>query len=339
MSAYPAITPGGRVRVVEMAGHLRDHGVNIEFRPTMTDEEYRRLSLPGGAARKAIAVLRSAYRARLRTNGALTLVYRLRSLMPGAAENVPLDVYDFDDAIYLDAQPSVHGLLGRIKRERQRSIGYMRQARLVVAGNDVLADEARRHANWVEVVPSCVDPSLQEVRRHREVDVLTLGWTGSQTTSAYLGPLIGVTARLRARGHPVRLIVMGARLPGAEAFVEHRPWTLAGERELLREIDVGVMPLPDTPWTRGKCGYKLLRYFSAGLPVVATPVGVNTRLLAGAAGCAATSEHDWLRAIEQLAGDVTERQQRGTAARAFVEREYSYQTWAPRLAQLITELA
>jgi glycosyltransferase involved in cell wall biosynthesis len=95
------------------------------------------------------------------------------------------------------------------------------------------------------------------------------------------------------------------------------------------------MPLPDTDWTRGKCGYKALQYFAAGVPAVASPVGVAAELIADGRGVAATSADEWRRGLELLADDPAERHERGAAARAFVESHYSYQAWAPRLAALL----
>jgi glycosyltransferase involved in cell wall biosynthesis len=108
---------------------------------------------------------------------------------------------------------------------------------------------------------------------------------------------------------------------------------------MLTEIDVGVMPLPDNPWTQGKCGYKLLRYFAAGLPVIASPVGANKDLVAGGRGIGASSAAEWADAIGALAREADVRRQMGSAGRTFVEREYSYQVWAPRLAGLLRDLA
>jgi glycosyltransferase involved in cell wall biosynthesis len=101
---------------------------------------------------------------------------------------------------------------------------------------------------------------------------------------------------------------------------------------------VGIMPLPDNDWSRGKCGYKLLQYFSAGVPAIASPVGVAPSLIGEEHGLTARSADDWKVALESLLGDVEERRERGAAARKFVERNYSYQRWAPELAALFRSL-
>jgi glycosyltransferase involved in cell wall biosynthesis len=168
--------------------------------------------------------------------------------------------------------------------------------------------------------------------------VVTLGWVGTPSNTRYLRPALDVVAALHERGAAVRLVVMGASLSLKAPWLEHRPWSLEAERRLLTEIDIGVMPLLDEPWARGKGGYKVLRYFSAGLPAIVSPVGISSQLIGEDRGLAARTDQEWRRAIEDLAGDAVARQQMGDAARAFVEREYSYEVWAPRLAEMLQGL-
>ena len=341
-SAYPEIAASARVRVVEMAHHARQLGLHTQFLPAMTDSEYRQMSGEGDVGAQCRAVVRSAVRLARREAppaGAVTLVHRLRSLLPGFGERAMPDIYDFDDALYVDAPFAHHSTLSRLKAEAQRCVRYIGSARCVFAGNEVLADFAMSRANRVEVIPSCVDPTVQPTRVHADGDCLVLGWIGSATTASYVESLLPVLERLNGRGVSVRLVAMGAG-PGVDGrWSQSRAWSPQAERELLAAVDVGLMPLPDTPWTRGKCGYKLLRYFAAGLPTIGTGVGVNRRLLAAGGGVCASSDRDWERAIEGFLRDAAERRQVGEVARRFVEAEYSFQAWAPRVVELIRELA
>lgn len=341
-TAYPDMVAGARVRVVEMAEHLAPLGVSMTFAPNMTSMEYALVASPGVGPKKALALVRGFARSVRQAPPpvGLTLVHRLRSLVPGPKDDAPLDVYDFDDALYVGSASSHHAQLRRLKREAPRCVSYMRRARLVLAGNRVLADAARAHSRHVEVVPSCVDPSVQPQRQHVDAETLTLGWIGSRTTSVYLTPVLSVIESLRARGSAVHLVLMGADPSLTAPWIEHRAWSVEAERQMLTEIDVGLMPLPDDQWTRGKCGYKLLRYFSAGLPTIASPVGVNAELIAAGAGFSASGPKEWSRAIEaHLAADAAARRRAGTQARTFVERAYSYQVWAPKVAGLLRNIA
>jgi len=343
LTTYPESVASARVRIVEMGRHLERHGVSVSYAATLSESEYRALT-GGGSAGDLVAALAKtqmrAFRGRRPPSHGLMLVHRLPSLLPQATYGLPIDIYDFDDAIYLGHESGSGGMFrGLLKREAVRSRNYMRAARLVLAGNSVLATAATEYATRVEVVPSCVDPWLQPLRSATDTDTITLGWTGSRTTSGYLRPIFEAVDRMRSRGARVRLILMGAdrRLTGPG--IEHRLWSVHAERQLLSEIDVGVMPLRDDPWTRGKCGYKLLRYFAAGLPTIGSPVGVNAELLHGGAGLAAFTASDFMVAIGELRSDPAARTQRGIQARGFVEREYSFQVWAPRLTELLRDLS
>jgi glycosyltransferase involved in cell wall biosynthesis len=170
---------------------------------------------------------------------------------------------------------------------------------------------------------------------------VTIGWIGSRSTVDQLRTVLPSIERLNRDRLRARLVLVGAGTVGYEAeWLDQREWSLDSEGEDLASFDIGIMPMPDTEWTRGKCGYKLLQYFSAGLPVVASPVGVNTRMVGEGEerGLLAVSQDDWRSALERLIADHAARREMGAAARAFVEREYSYQRWAPELAALLADL-
>jgi glycosyltransferase involved in cell wall biosynthesis len=215
----------------------------------------------------------------------------------------------------------------------------MRRARLVIAGNAFLAAHARAHSPRVEVVPTCVDPERQPLHRHGHGDLVRIGWIGSHTTASYLKPLLPVLAALNRGRTAAKLIVVGGDTGVREPWIEHRSWALEEEPGVLASFDIGVMPLPDTEWARGKCGYKLLQYFAAGVPAVASPVGVAPALVGQDRGLTASAPDEWRAALTRLIGDADERRERGAAARTFAERDYSYQRWAPELAALLRSLA
>jgi glycosyltransferase involved in cell wall biosynthesis len=191
----------------------------------------------------------------------------------------------------------------------------------------------------VEVVPSCVDPRLQRRSVHGVREVTSIGWIGSHTTIEYLAPVISAVRRLHESGTPVKLTVIGGDSGVREPWIEHRDWSAQRQSSDLAEMDIGVMPLPDTEWTRGKAGYKLLQYFSAAVPAVGSPVGINAELLSDGRGIAVSSDADWERALLELLSDPAGRAQRGERARSFVEREYSYDRWSPELAMMLRTLA
>lgn len=338
-TAYPASTPGPRVRIAEFAPFLRPHGVALSYSPTLTDDEYLRLSSPGSALRKSAVLVKATSRTvvRRQPDHDLLLMHRLRLLNPLPTFDPPshVDVYDFDDALFLGSTASANRRFRWAKQEARRWGEYVRRSRLVIAGNAFLADHARQHARRVEVVPSCVDPARQDLHVHQEGDVAIVGWIGSQTTSAYLPMILPAMKRLNRGRLRAKLVLVGADPTITAPWIEHRPWSLATENTDLASFDIGIMPLPNTEWARGKCGYKVLQYFAAGVPAVASPVGIAPELIGQDRGMLAASPEDWCAALERLIADVQERRQRGAVAHAYVERHYSYQRWAPELAILL----
>lgn len=342
-TAYPSAVPSARVRIAGFAPFLRRHDVALAHHPTLTDEEYEQLSSTRSAVHKAALLARASARAGLRRAPAhdLMLVHRLRLLnpLPGVDPPRRLDVYDLDDALFLGSAAAVNRRFQWAKQEARRCVACLRRARLVIAGNEFLAAHAGRHCNRVEVVPTCVDPSAQILHQHGERERVTVGWIGSRTTSQYLEPVLPLFARLNAGVPRVKLVLVGADPSLVAPWIEHRPWSLATETADLASFDIGIMPLPDSAWARGKCGYKVLQYFAAGVPAVASPVGVAPKMLADGRGLLADSPREWEQALEGLLSDAAERRQRGESGRAFVERHYSYQRWAGELAALLHSLA
>jgi GT2 family glycosyltransferase len=141
--------------------------------------------------------------------------------------------------------------------------------------------------------------------------------------------------RLNANRLRVKLVLVGADLAIDAPWLEQRPWSLQTQHEDVADFDIGIMPLPDDEWARGKCGYKLLQYFAAGVPAVASPVGMNTDLVGGERGRLARSQADWHRALLELVGDASMRREMGINGRRFAQAHYSYERWAAPLAELV----
>lgn len=341
-TAYPSTAASARVRVAQFVPFLRLHGVELRYAPALRPSEYSLLSTAAPIRQKAAALARSALRAAtLDTTGQLLLVHRLRLLnpLPGIDPPRGLDAYDFDDDLFEGSAASVNRRFQWAKQEARRAVTCARRARLVLAGNPFLAEQAARYNRRVEVVPSCIDPTIQPIREHREVETVTIGWIGSHTTSPYLRPILPVFDRINRDGIRARLVVIGGDLQERAPWLVQRPWSLDTQAQDLAEFDVGIMPLPDNRWAQGKCGYKLLQYFAAGVPAVASPVGVSASLVGDERGILAVTPRDWEAALTRLIEDAGERAERGALARRFAEREYSYQRWAPRLAELLRSLS
>lgn len=274
-----------------------------------------------------------------------TLIQRQVDILPGrglertAIGNRRL-VLDVDDAVWLDGASQAGGhRLAAFKRSA-RKLGWLAErADHVIAGNDYLAEWLGDLAQRVTVIPSLVAPEDVAVRDHAPSDRVTLGWIGSPSTARYLADLAPVLERLAAATPEMRwdLRTVGALVPDMHGMsCWSRPWSLPAERELLAAMDIGLMPLPDDPWTRGKCAYKALVYMSAGIPVVADDVGVTARVVGhDAAGLVARSREDWATALVALGRDVALRARMGREGRRRVVADYSTHAWAPRLAEIL----
>lgn len=342
-TAYPEVTPGARVRIVDFIPYLAEQGVDMSFRPTLTAEEYNLVTSSVSPIRKALVLAGAATRLgrdRHIPPDTLSLIHRLRFLLPLPGLDPPrlLDVYDFDDALFVGSIGSENSSFGWVKREAERWHSYTSRARLVIAGNQYLAARAGEIARRVEVVPSCVDPSVQPVREHEEQEVLRVGWIGSSSTAAYLNQCLPALERINRNGRQVELVLVGASIQYDAPWITSLAWSPISEKTLLASFDIGIMPLPDNLWTRGKCGYKLLQYFAAGVPAVASPVGVNSEMVGDERGVLASSVDDWQVALERLLSDVQARKEMGANARRFVEERYSYEYWAPQLAGMLKSL-
>lgn len=339
---YPPSVASARVRVANFTAFLEPHGVDLRYVPTLTEADYRIFASSGKVIQKSAALGRATAMAAIsRSSGHdLLLVHRLRLLNPLPGFDPPrrLDVYDIDDPLFVEFSGGVNRRFRWTKREATRCIECLRRARLVLVGNRFLADRAREYARTVEILPSCIDPTEQPLHDHREQSPAVVGWIGSPTTTPYLQSVLPVIAGLNRGIQRVKLRLVGADASFTAPWIEHHPWSGSTERELLATFDIGIMPQPDDEWARGKCGYKVLQYFAAGVPAVASPVGVTPDLLDGGRGLLARTPEDWHRALVSLIEDPLERAERGAAARSFVESNFSYQRWAPELAALLRSL-
>jgi glycosyltransferase involved in cell wall biosynthesis len=336
-SAAAPTAPSYRVRAILLRRALAAHGVLLDPRPL----------LPGGEALGPLALLRARRRFLAGVRAAAlpvgcAVVQRQVDYLPTLTLERTVArgrrlVYDVDDAIWTRDPSSGAHALAAVKRAGAKARWLASHADHVVAGNRILAEWLSAHARAVTVVPSLVDPRRIAVRRHEEHAGVVLGWIGSRTTARYLDTL-DVALREAARRVPggVTLLVVGgepaARVPGVA--YEVIPWSEDAERDALARMDVGIMPLADTPWTRGKCAYKALQYMAAGVPVVADPVGITPEAV-GDGGITARGAEAWADAIVRLAADPEERARLGTAGRVRVEREFSVERWAPVLAAVL----
>jgi glycosyltransferase involved in cell wall biosynthesis len=345
---YPAgRAPGQRFRIEQWAPFLRKQGVHITLSPFLSQRGMEVLYEPSNVIVKTWETLRG-YRKRLAealgpTSADVIFVYREAALLgPAWIEQLlglrrPL-VFDFDDAIYLADTSRANAWSRRLKPvTKVETICHV--ARHVTVGNEFLARYAKDRAREVTVIPSTIDTDVYQIRPRAQNPVPVIGWTGSVTTMPYLTALAPALKRLREK-QEFELRVIGANIEIEGLAVRCLPWRAETEPDDLRALDVGLMPLRDDEWSRGKCGMKALQYMALGIPPVVSPVGVNTTIVRdGVNGFCAGTEEEWIDRIALLLEDELLRRSLGQEARRTVEDSYSARAHAPRVARILTEAA
>lgn len=229
-------------------------------------------------------------------------------------------VFDFDDALpFRDSTSASFDSWQRRARFRRMVAGAAR----VVAGNHYLAGLARPYNGNVAVAPTAVDLGPYRERFEPALEPVVC-WIGTAVNLTYLKPILPALARVRVGGTAAKLKLV------CDQFVEHpgleilrKPWRLEDEASDLMSSHVGIMPLADDPWTRGKCALKILQYFAASLPVVCSPVGSNLSVVEqGRNGYFASDEGEWIQRLEELLSDESKRRAFGAEGRALVEERY-----------------
>ncbi|MBC7899633.1 MAG: glycosyltransferase family 4 protein [Saprospiraceae bacterium] len=324
---------------------MKQCGVEITYSPFETEELKKILYTSGNAAQKVRAVIGNINKRRLElaTVGDFDLVYVFREaalLGPAwferkvAATGVPM-VFDFDDAVFVAYKSPSNGYLSYLKFPGKTATTLKLSAH-VIAGNPYLAEYSGQFNDNVTIIPTTIDTDKYTVADNgAEPEILTIGWSGSYSTVQHLDTIRDVLQELAAT-EKFRLRVIGTSaydLPGVE--VEAIEWTSAKEIEDLEAFDIGVMPLPDDQWSKGKCGLKALQYMALGVPTICSPVGVNSDIIQdGVNGFLADGKQEWIRKIKELLHSKELRRSVGLAGRKTVEEKYSAIGQAPRVLEV-----
>ena len=347
LTRYTARGASSRVRFYQYLPALERHGIRATISPLLP--EVYLASLFDGRRQNPLPLLaafgrRVAAASRARDFDLVWIESEGLPWFPAILERLVLPqgvptVIDLDDAIFhrYDQHPRaiVRAVLGR------KVDHGMRRANLVLAGNEYIAARARRAgARRVEILPSAVDTDLLRPTSPVDRPGVRIGWIGTPLTAAFLEPLRDVLRRIAARV-PVEVVLIGARRGTFDELgATVLPWRQDSELDNLNRFDVGIMPVPDRPFERGKCGYKILQYMACARAVIASPVGVNAQIVEhGVNGLLASSDREWEEALSRLGADPQTRASLGIAGRRTVVDGYSTAVVIPRLARLLQEVA
>ena len=343
LTRYERLGASSRIRFLQYLPALEREGFTFDVQPLL-DNDYVR-SLYGGPKVGAGNLLRAYWRrfGALRRRLKHDVIWLEKEALPwlptwmeiARLQGMPY-VVDYDDAWFHRYEDHwLKPLLGG------KIDAVMQVADTVVAGNQYLARRARQAcAHRVETVPTAIDLDRYQNLPAPAGGLLTVGWIGIPLNAHYL-TIVEPALRALAGTDKFSLHVVGAAVPAALDGIAAQsfPWTEESEIERIAAFDVGIMPLHDTAWERGKCAYKLLQVMAAGKPVIASPVGANAQVVQhGVNGFLADSPEEWADALRRLE-DPDLRRRMGAEARKTVEDQYSTAVVGPRLAAILAAAA
>jgi glycosyltransferase involved in cell wall biosynthesis len=250
-------------------------------------------------------------------------------------------VFDVDDAIYVRKPRRLGEPADDSAWRRRKFAATCRWVDVVAAGNDVLAGVARRAARDIAILPTSIDTACYRAASAPPQNPPTIAWIGSPENLVYLEMIRPALARLAAQYPTLKLRVICSRFPEwPEVNVERVPWSSTTEAEALAGAHIGVMPLTEDEWARGKCAFKLLQYMAAWLPCVASPVGANTEaVIDGVNGFHARNLDEWERNLQRLIDSPELRTRFAAAGHAHVEERYALRTYQANYVALLSRLA
>jgi hypothetical protein len=343
LTLYPETAASPRYRVLQFLPYLRQHGIECTVKSAVTEDQYRRLTGSGRRGRALWYHLAETPRrlAQLAGAKAYDVVFLQKSVMTAHLKGAlgllrrraRRLVFDIDDAVHLAPPHSLRGIW-KWTEDREQVRKLFGAADLVLAGNKWLASEAEAQGARAEYFPTVVDtlrfaPTTDGPGRY------CVGWMGNPSTAPSLASAAEALNSLQ--NADIRLVGGGKASPVVSAAARV-PWSYSTEVREIRKFSVGIMPLLDSEWTRGKCALKALQYMACGVPCVATPFGAVTDIIDGQTnGLFADTADDWKNALEKLR-DSGLRKRLGQAGRLTVENRFSLDKAAPRLAALLESL-
>lgn len=344
LTRYQRLGSSSRVRFYQYFPYLESHGVEIINAPFFDDDYVQQLyaGLPVSLTKIITAYAKRFLTLIRKRNFDLFWIEKeLLPWLPASLESIfqttktPYAI-DYDDAVFHRYEMHSNFLIRTFLARKIDKV--MKNSDLVIAGNEYLAERARKAGvARVETLPSVVDVNKYMLKQPEKNDIFKIGWIGSPVTDHYLDLIQKAIMELNQESD-IRLILVGAGkgLPFPNIATEMILWSEEIEPAIHQRFDVGIMPLVDGPFERGKCGYKLIQYMAGGVPVIASPVGVNQQIVEhGINGFLANSTEDWLRAFRTLRDNPRKRDEMGKAGRKKAEALYNLEVTAPILLNLL----
>ncbi|WNB17319.1 glycosyltransferase [Marivirga arenosa] len=327
--------PSQRFRFEQYFKILKSYGYKYDIAPFLTIKAWNILYKNGSSIQKSIWILLSYFKRIallffIRKYDRIFIHREASPLGPAFFEWFSVKIlkkkiiYDFDDAIWLD-DPNEKGSLKAILKWKRKVRSICKWSYKVSAGNQYLADYAKRYNQNVIINPTTIDTGYHENKViQKENEKITIGWTGTHSTLQYLSPLIPILDQLN-QNYDFELLIISNQKPDFNVnYIRFIKWSKTSEIEDLNQIDIGIMPLSDDIWSKGKCGFKMLQYMSINKAVIASPVGVNQKILEESnAGIIASNDSEWINGLKKLLDNNDLRNELGKRGRKYIQNHYS----------------
>jgi len=331
---YPTEGPSSRFRVEQYLPVLKAKGIDYTVRPFYNTYIYKMLYKKGNLFRKSFSFLFFALRRSRDVFCAkfydIIFIHREAYPFPGAfferlfrlfGKKV---IYDFDDSVFLKKPAKIRYIL--------------RKSDTVIAGNNFLKQYASRYNNNTVVFPTCIN-TLIYCPKPKSLDFkkVIIGWIGTSSTSIYLDLLRNVYRALSGKyKDDIECRIVGGHLANSGPRLVYKDWSLQSEVSELQEFDIGVMPLFDNDWAKGKCAFKIIQYMAIGIPTVASSVGMNKEVISdGKDGFLVSTEDEWISRLSTLIEDKALRQNLGRQAREKARGLYSVEANEKKFIDII----
>lgn len=330
----PDRVPGQRFRFEQYLEYLQTQGVECTYSNLLEEKDYKSFYGQGKYFQKLGIVIRGFLKRKreLSKVGRYDLVFIQReAFMLGTCyfekryARKSKIIFDYDDAIWLDLV-SGHNRRFRFLKNPDKTKTIIGLSKLVFAGNPYLADYARQFNPAVAIVPTTIDTKAYQPAYQTGKDRVCIGWSGSFSTIAHFETCLDALRIIRDKyGDKVYFKVIGDGKYRNEALgIQGLDWKKETEVKDLQEIDIGIMPLPDDEWSKGKCGLKGLQYMALAIPTIMSPVGVNSAIITdGENGFLAATTEDWVDRLSKLIESPALRAETGSRGRQTVEEQYS----------------
>lgn len=347
---YGKLAASTRQRFDQYAPFLQKSGFEIESWP-LFDDAYLRRQYAGSRSGALYTAKRYLNRATLLARGKnidlLWIGYEVFPYFPGFFDLIATlpnaaIVLDFDDAIFHNYDTNKHPIIGRLLGERLAPL--LRRADTALCGNEYIRSYVSQYCRETHIVPTILDTNIYRPTKHANRvsgQRLRIGWLGTPSTwDAYVAPLLPALLDEAERADAEIFAVGSGKAGGSHPRLVRKDWVEADEVSDIQSMDVCIMPLDDSPWAQGKCGYKLIQYMACGLPVIASPIGVNNEIVdPGKNGFLAQNEQEWREAIALLLSDEALRGRMGKEGRIKIERDYSLKYWGPKVGAILRQAA